>query len=187
MILGSGPNAAEDGLQPHEYDLCRRPTGGGLVDHRDDWTYTLVVPRGHPLEADRAAESYRKVHAALAEALQAQGVAAKLQPAPEGAAAGPGVCFGRAEANDVIHAGTGAKIAGAAQKRNKRGLLLQGSVWRPAAGMAVDWDRLGEEFAAAVAAMLGTAAVRTPWPDWNEEEVSGLTESYSAPEWMAHR
>jgi lipoate-protein ligase A len=157
------------------------------VDHRDDWTYTLVVPRGHALEADRAAESYRRVHVALAEVLRAQGVAAQLQPAPEAAAVGPGVCFGRAEANDVVHTGTGAKIAGAAQKRNKRGLLLQGSVWRPAAGTAVDWERFGDEFAAALAAMLGAAPVRTPWPDWNEEEVSGLTESYSAPEWMAHR
>ena len=26
------------------FDLCRRPTGGGLVDHREDWTYSLIVP-----------------------------------------------------------------------------------------------------------------------------------------------
>ncbi|MCU6551020.1 lipoyl protein ligase domain-containing protein, partial [Klebsiella pneumoniae] len=26
-------------------ELCRRPTGGGVVDHRDDWTYALVIPR----------------------------------------------------------------------------------------------------------------------------------------------
>ena len=25
-------------------ELCRRPTGGGVVDHRDDWTYALVIP-----------------------------------------------------------------------------------------------------------------------------------------------
>ena len=35
-------------------DLCRRPTGGGVVDHREDWTYALVIPRGHPLEDMRA-------------------------------------------------------------------------------------------------------------------------------------
>src|SRR5690349_1891712 len=38
-------------------DLCRRPTGGGVVDHRDDWTYTVIIPRGHPLEELRATQS----------------------------------------------------------------------------------------------------------------------------------
>src|SRR5690606_39065461 len=40
-------------------ELCRRPTGGGLVDHRQDWTYALVIPRGHALYDARAVESYR--------------------------------------------------------------------------------------------------------------------------------
>ncbi len=66
-------------------DLCRRATGGGLVDHRDDWTYALVIPRGHALEEARATQSYRIVHECLAAALQAQGVAAGVEargPAP---------------------------------------------------------------------------------------------------------
>ena len=146
-----------------------------------------MVPRGHALEADRAAESYRKVHACLVEALRAQNVAARLQPALEADAPGPGVCFRRAEVNDVVLAASGAKIAGAAQKRNKRGLLLQGSIARLAAGAGVDWGRFGVDFAAGLAAMLGTAAVRTPWPELSEEEVGGLTENYASPEWMAHR
>ena len=89
-------------LPPDEtFDLCRRPTGGGVVDHRDDWTYALVIPRGHPLEELRATQSYRVVHEALAAALRAQNVAAvtKERPAPAAApAAGPaGVCFEPAE------------------------------------------------------------------------------------------
>ena len=58
--------------------------------------------------------------------------------ATEGAGpAAPGVCFQKAELYDVIDPTTGAKIAGAAQKRNKHGLLFQGSIWRPAAGAGV--------------------------------------------------
>ena len=178
-------------LPPGEtLDLCRRPTGGGIVDHRDDWTFTLVIPRGHPLEDIRAGESYRRVHECLAEALRAQGVAAGLKrPGPEAGPEGLStVCFQRAEVHDVVDSRTGAKIAGAAQKRGKHGLLFQGSVWRPAAGGAsVDWDRFQQEFGSRLGELLGGTAEETPWPDLDEDEVSGLTERYSSPEWMEFR
>ena len=177
-------------------DVCRRPTGGGLVDHRDDWTYALVIPRGHPLEDVRATQSYREVHEALAGALRAQGVNAVLKSSVD-ETEGQGVCFQRAEIYDVVHADSGAKIAGAAQKRNKNGLLFQGSIWRPAAGLptlgsakagaAVDWDKFHDDFTAQLAAVLRTEAETVPWPELNEEEVSGLTEQYSATEWIEYR
>jgi hypothetical protein len=74
------------------FELCRRATGGGIVDHRDDWTFALVIPRGHPLEELRATQSYREVHEALAAALRAQGVAAVTKPCvdePASDGAGP--------------------------------------------------------------------------------------------------
>jgi len=169
------------------FDLCRRPTGGGLVDHRGDWTYALVIPRGHPVEEARAAQSYRVIHECLAAALRAQGVAADLQPAAADPDAAPGICFKKAEASDVVAPG-GGKIAGAAQKRNKRGLLFQGSVWRPAAGgAAVDWDRFGEDFAAGIGAALDAPAASAPWPEFDEDEVSALTETYASAEWVEYR
>jgi len=175
------------------FDLCRRPTGGGVVDHRDDWTYALVIPRGHALEEIRAAQSYRAVHEALAAALQTQQVAAAVktacEPAADGAAgcSAGGVCFQRAELYDVVHARSGAKIAGAAQKRNKHGLLFQGSIWRPAVGGAIDWDKFQDDFTAALARELAVTPVETPWPDCNEDELAGLTEQYASPEWTGFR
>lgn len=173
------------------FDLCRRPTGGGLVDHRDDWTYTLVIPRGHPLEELRATQSYRATHEALAAALRAQGVAAITKQTVEQVPteAGPaGVCFQRAEIFDVVHGETGEKIAGAAQKRNKNGLLFQGSLWRPAAGGdRVDWDKFHDDFVSSLASALEIPAEPTPWPELNEDELTGLTEQYSSPEWMETR
>jgi lipoate-protein ligase A len=172
------------------FDLCRRPTGGGIVDHRDDWTYTLVIPRGHPLEELRATQSYRVTHEVLADALRAQGVRALTQQVVEQVPTegGPaGVCFQRAEIYDVINEATGEKIAGAAQKRNKQGLLFQGSIWRPAAGAAVDWEKFNEDFVARLAKALGVDAEEKPWPELDEAEIEGLTERYSSPEWMESR
>src|SRR5216110_1228733 len=42
--------------------LIRRPTGGGLVPHDADWTYSIVFPAGHGWYALRAPESYRTAH-----------------------------------------------------------------------------------------------------------------------------
>ncbi len=178
-------------LPPDEhFDLCRRPTGGGIVDHREDWTYSLVIPRGHPLEEQRAAQSYRVIHEALAAALVAQGVNAVTKPSevdPEDAAEATGVCFQRPEVHDVVHALSGAKIAGAAQKRNKHGLLFQGSIWRPAAGVGIDWELFRDAFILLLSKALGNEAQTTPWPDLNEDEVSGLGEQYSSREWIEYR
>src|ERR1700749_3389005 len=71
--------SSENKVGPGTLDICRRPTGGGIGDHPDDWTYTLIIPRGHPLEAERASQSYRQVHECLAGALTNQGVPARLQ------------------------------------------------------------------------------------------------------------
>lgn len=185
------PAGAEDA------ELVRRASGGGVVDHREDWTYALVIPRGHALEAARAVESYRAVHAALAGALAACGQAAVLKERCEpaegedegtcGAGKGPAVCFTRPELYDVVHPGTGAKIAGAAQKRTKEGLLFQGSVWRPAAEAVRDWDAFQEAFVAGLAKVLDAEPEETPWPEFNEGEHEALTEQYASGEWTEAR
>ncbi len=185
-------------------DLCRRTTGGGVVDHTDDWTYALVIPRGHPLYDARATESYRIVHQALADALVEQAVPAELEkraataeetesaapspgPAAPGAPGPAGVCFQRAEVFDVIHAASRHKIAGAAQKRNKHGLLLQGSLWKPTCAAAVDWDRFHDSFVARLAAALGATIAHPGWPEFNYDEEQALIDQYSTPEWIEYR
>ncbi len=167
-------------------DLCRRPTGGGIVDHRNDWTYTLVLPRGHPLYEARATQSYGAVHECLAETLRALGQPAAVKMACEPCESGPGVCFQRAELYDVINSATGAKIAGAAMKRNKHGQLFQGSIEKASVG-PLDWDDFDSRFTAALGRALGNEPQATPWPELHEDEVAGLTEQYSSAEWIACR
>lgn len=113
--------------------LIRRSTGGGLVPHAADWTYSVVIPPGHEWYELRAEESYRRVHDWVAESFRAMQVATELAACC--AKELPGRCFIGAEKFDVL--AEGRKIAGAAQKRNKHGLLIQGSIQpsRP------DWSR----------------------------------------------
>src|SRR5688572_19261935 len=54
--------------------LIRRPTGGGLVPHDFDWTYSLAVAPQHWWYQLSARESYRKIHLWIQEAFASIGV-----------------------------------------------------------------------------------------------------------------
>ena len=176
------------GEDAFDLELCRRPTGGGIVDHRNDWTYALVIPAKHELGAARAAESYRAVHQVVANTLDNQDCPAILQPPEtiEPAAAGPAVCFARAEPADVIHARSRTKIAGAAQKRSKRGLLFQGSIARSAVG-GIDWDQFETEFGESLGELLQKTNAPCPWPEPWDEMVDALAEDYASEAWIERR
>ena len=117
--------------------LVRRPTGGGLVPHDADWTYSLVFPAGHFWHRLKAVESYRRAHEWIRDAFLTINVAATL--APERQKEIPGQCFIGAEKDDVLWQGR--KIAGAAQRRTRGGLLIQGSVQPPPIGLARErWE-----------------------------------------------
>lgn len=174
-------------------EICRRPSGGGVVDHRNDWTYALVIPRAHDLYEDPATESYRLVHACIAQSLNTLGQPAILkEPTPDAinkdaVDCGPGVCFTKAENYDVIHPHAGMKIAGAAQKRSRPGILFQGSIARGAVLPDLDWEEFEKLLTDALAHALALNAEIAPWPDFSDDELSALTEQYSTEEWNARR
>lgn len=108
-----------------QHDIVRRPTGGGLVYHGDgvDTTYTVVVPSDQRLHKMSAADAYSTIHKAVAAALEHQpALYAASVPSPRGQYE----CFQEPVAGDVV--ADGRKLAGGAQRRNKRGMLHQGSI-----------------------------------------------------------
>ncbi|MDP0501382.1 MAG: hypothetical protein Q7P63_14910 [Verrucomicrobiota bacterium JB022] len=117
--------------------IVRRLTGGGMVPHGADFTYALALPPAHPLYQVRAGELYRQVHEAVAACLLAFDCPAELQSCacregqPHTPARVAGQCFQSAEPFDVVHAETRQKLAGAAMKRHRDGLLVQGSITLP--------------------------------------------------------
>lgn len=117
--------------------LIRRPTGGGLVPHDVDWTYSLAFPAGHEWHSLKAEESYRRIHEWIQAAFTRLGVATEIAPCCKKTA--PGQCFIGHEKSDLLW--NGKKIAGAAQRRNKLGLLIQGSVQPPPIPLQrSDWE-----------------------------------------------
>jgi lipoate-protein ligase A len=134
-----------------ERDLVRRWTGGGIVFHGHDLTYSTVIPASDPVFDESSIAIYEKIHCALADALNGVGeravVAGGVDPGgivlSKHAAASGYNCFANPVRADVMM--NGRKIAGAAQRRTRRGLLQQGSIQ----GIVMKTD-LAEKFAQAL-------------------------------------
>lgn len=117
--------------------VVRRMTGGGLVFHKCDITYSVVLPEdfgcGEAGGSGRrlsVLESYRLVNRALAEGLREAGVVTSLLGREEGKGGGSrrggNVCFSNPTVYDILHEGR--KLAGSAQRRKKGWVLHQGSM-----------------------------------------------------------
>jgi lipoyl(octanoyl) transferase len=132
-------------------DLVRRWTGGGIVLHGDDLTYSIIVPRNDPVFAGSSMSIYENVHRALCKALSVIGKHAELLAVAAvcdrrtiqdrsthsweitGREISATVtdlryndCFATPVRADVLV--DGRKVAGAAQRRTRAGLLHQGSI-----------------------------------------------------------
>ena len=133
--------------------IVRRMTGGGVVPHGMDLTYSLIVPTGHAFAGCAPREVYRAIHEAIGALLFANGETPSLAVPPAGQ--GTGVCFESAAEFDLL--ARGRKVAGAALRRTRRGLLLQGSIQELPALESLRL-RLASAFATQVIAAEYTAA-----------------------------
>ena len=119
-----------------ERDLVRRWTGGGIVFHGEDLTYSVIVPADDAAFAKSSNSIYEIVHRALRNVLATNGGRVELaaigrdavlrRPRTAQRAVPSNVCFANPVSADVMV--NGRKVAGAAQRRTRRGLLHQGSI-----------------------------------------------------------
>jgi lipoate-protein ligase A len=107
-----------------ERDLVRRWTGGGIVLHGTDLTYAIVLPTIDGPAQGSSLDLYSAVHSALRDVLIGEGLPAVL--ANRTSEKISDACFANPVRLDVMI--DGRKIAGAAQRRTRSGLLQQGSV-----------------------------------------------------------
>lgn len=112
-------------------EWVRRPTGGRLILHDVELTYSVVASEQEPLVSGGIVESYRKISTALAAGLEILGVNAQFaDPSdPKVAAAARakgGLCFDAAAGYELTV--NGRKIAGSAQLRRRGAILQHGSL-----------------------------------------------------------
>ena len=110
--------------------VVRRITGGGIVIHGQDLTFSLAVKSSSPFFSGAAKDSYLRVNEALRVGLKPLHPKidyADCKSIPSGRGGGNRVCFETPSCYDLLL--DGKKIVGASQRRKNGVILHQSSVF----------------------------------------------------------
>lgn len=110
-----------EGLQKHSLALARRPTGGGVIFHTCDFAFSVIVPAGHPFYSLDPLLSYHEINSRVLKAIEKGSLSDDFQCSPGG------FCMAKPTKYDLLLEGR--KVGGAAQRKTKKGLLHQGSLY----------------------------------------------------------
>lgn len=106
--------------------IVRRMSGGGALFHHHEVTYSLVLPRSHPL-AVRPSSLYRAVHSAILSRMKTRGLEATRRGEDRSPSfERPFLCFLDRDPEDLLISGR--KVVGSAQRRKTFAVMQHGSV-----------------------------------------------------------
>ena len=167
--------------------LIRRPTGGGIVKHGEDWTYCLSLPSRHKSFDISPLDLYRNIHECIGRALRIQEIETRLQPCP--AIKGrviPGDCFEEPVGWDLMDCQTNRKVAGAAMKRARKGVLVQGTIviqrnWN------LDPINFYKSLTCFCAEILEEREETTMWPKSFADQQKSIRNQFSKLSWKKER
>jgi len=127
-------------------EVVKRPTGGGIVFHNEyELTYSLVCDKDDRRLPKGLISSYKAISDYIIDALKATGVPAELSNIRHNRQAR--LCFSFPASYEITLKGH--KIVGSAQKRGKKALLQQGSIFIRNNGLkASDLVKNGADFKA---------------------------------------
>ena len=114
----------------HPLDLAKRPTGGGILFHLWDLTFSVLIPRNHPGYSDDVMRNYKYINdlvlVAIADYLNMPlvNLLGECEIAKDEVT--KHFCFAKPTKYDIMI--DGKKVAGAAQRRKHNGFLHQGSI-----------------------------------------------------------
>lgn len=121
-----------DGIAKHGLNIAKRPTGGGIIFHQFDFAFSFLLSASHPKFSLNTLDNYRFVNSRVAEVIQN---VMQLEKPPEllseddcncNSIPNGLFCMAKPTVYDLII--DGRKVAGAAQRRTKKGYLHQGSI-----------------------------------------------------------
>ena len=121
----------EKHLKQSSLSFARRPTGGGIVFHIWDYAFSFLLPFSHPNFSEIPLENYQFVNQVVLNVMEEM-FDLKNQTElidesfPILGQDHQNFCMARPTKYDVVYRGT--KIAGAAQRKTKKGFLHQGTI-----------------------------------------------------------
>lgn len=187
--FGYGQKASwvEEKTKKNITDLIRRPTGGGIVHHGTDLTYCLVLARGSLGAQIPPMQLYGLIHQRWGEVLDEENILNSLMPCPEKSKGGiPGDCFKEPVGRDLMNGNGTQKIGGAAMKRTRKGVLIQGSLelgeWPN-----LDHGTMEKKFLKLIAQDFDETIHSMEWPSELEEKRLPLVTLYSSFHWNKER
>jgi len=169
--------------------ITRRPTGGGIVQHGRDWTYTLILPHKHASSRVPALDFYEAIHLSIGNALLAQKFHTTLMPCPvqkEKQKGIPGDCFLEPVGKDLMNKSGSKKIAGAAMKRTKKGILIQGTI-NISMFSNLDLDRFYKFFVKEIENLLFEKTQIERWPVEFDHEHKFYVKQFASSAWLENR
>lgn len=123
-----------------ELPRVKRLSGGGAILHDQELTYSLALPKEHPLLISPS-QVYNVVHQCLIEILGSSGVRCQMR----GNAAFPDksfLCFSRGDERDIVIGSH--KIVGSAQRRRQGAVLQHGSILLSQSPQAPEFPGISE-------------------------------------------
>ncbi len=133
----------KDWLKSVPSNISRRPTGGGLIFHEGDFSFTLALPLKHPLTQKSALERYqiinKQVLNAVFDLLPECALALHNEAIKEGSI--QELCMANPTSYDIIMAEK--KVGGASQRKNKSAFIHQASLFL----LTPSWERIWHELA----------------------------------------
>ncbi len=126
ITYGYSQRVSKHWLDDPFYESSRRITGGGLVFHGKDLTYSFVAGCRHHESFRSLFNSYRAFHEIVQQAFSKIGIKVNFFEEKRGGGGAKNLCFLAPVRHDLIF--DGKKVAGAAQKRSGEVFLHQGSV-----------------------------------------------------------